>query len=76
MTSVFRYTSTDIAPNIVYTILFIVDCNERLTALSSSDKVPYKRIGKHFDLTNLNNTSSETIQRCKLAQFLRGGERN
>ena len=49
--------SFDIAPNILYTILFIVNCNECLSAeFIGQTSVPYKRIGKHFDLINANNT--------------------
>jgi len=47
------HTSFDIAPNILYTILFIVNCNECLSAeFIGQTSVPYKRIGKHFDLIN------------------------
>ena len=45
------YMSFDIAPNILYTMLFIVNCNECLSAeFIWQTSVPYKRIGKHFDL--------------------------
>ena len=51
--------SFDIAPNISYTILFIVNCNKCLSAeFIGQASVPYKRIGKHFYLVNSNNTSS------------------
>jgi len=40
-------------------ILFIVNCNECLSAeFIRQTSVSYKRIGKHFDLINSNNTSS------------------
>jgi len=55
----------DIAPNIVYTILFIVTVMI-VYQLTSSDKtsVPYNRIGKHFDLIRpiSNNTSSDALR--------------
>ena len=39
------YKSVDIAPNILYTILFIVNCNECLSAeFVGQTSVPYKRI--------------------------------
>ena len=48
------------APNILYTILFIVNCNECQSAeFIGQTSVPYKRIGMHFDLINSNNTSSD-----------------
>jgi len=54
------YKSFDIAPNILYTILFIVDYNECLSAeFIGQTSVPYKRIGKHFNLINSNNISSD-----------------
>jgi len=47
------YKSFDIAPNILYTILFIVNWNECLSAeFIGQTSVPYKRIGKRFDLIN------------------------
>jgi len=56
--------SFDITPNILYTILFIVNCNECLYAeFIGQTSVPYKRIGKHFDLINSNNTSSDALRR-------------
>ena len=49
------YKSFDIAPNILYTILFIVNCNECLSAeFIGQTSVPYERIGEHFDLINSN----------------------
>ena len=43
------------APNILYTVLFIVNCNECLSAeFIEQTSVPYKRIGMHFDLINSN----------------------
>jgi len=57
------YKSFDIAPNILYTILFIVNCNECSSAeFIGQTHVPYKRIGKHFDLINSNNTSSDALR--------------
>jgi len=51
------------APNILYTILFIVNCSECLSAeFIGQISVPYKRIGKHFDLINSNNTSSDALR--------------
>ena len=51
------------APNILCTILFIVNYNERLSAeFIGQTSVPYKRIGKHFDLINSNNTSSDALR--------------
>jgi len=56
------YKSFDIAPNILYTTLFIVNCNECLSAeFIGQTSVPYKRIGKHFDLINSNNTSFDEM---------------
>jgi len=55
------YKSSDIVglPNILYTILFIVNCNECLSAeFIGQTFVPYNRIGKHFDLIN------STIRGC------------
>jgi len=57
------YISFDMAPNILYTILFIVNCNECLSAeFIGQTSVPYKRMGKHFDLINSNNTSSDALR--------------
>jgi len=57
------HKSFDTAPNIVYTILFIVNCNECLSAeFIGQTSVPYKRIGKHFDLINSINTSSDALR--------------
>ena len=51
------YKSFDMAPDILYTILFIVNCNEYLSAeFIGQTFVKYNRIGKHFDLINSNNT--------------------
>jgi len=51
------------APNILFTILFIVNCNECLSdEFIGQTSVPYKRIGKHFDLINSNNTSSGALR--------------
>jgi len=51
------------APNILYTILFIVNCNECLSAeYIGQTSVPYKRIGMQFDLINSNNTSSDALR--------------
>jgi len=51
------------APNILYTILFIVNCNECLSAeFIVQTSVAYKRIGKHFDVINSNNTSSDALR--------------
>ena len=53
------------APNTLYTILFIVNCNECLSAEfigQTSVGLPYKRIGKHFDFINSNNTSSDALR--------------
>jgi len=51
------------APNILYIILFIVNCNECLSAeFIGQTSVPYKRIGLHFDLINSNNTSSDALR--------------
>ena len=51
------------APNILYTILFIANCNECLSAeFIGQTSVPYKRIGMYFDLINSNNTSSDALR--------------
>jgi len=57
------YKFFDIAPNILYTMLFIVNCNECLPAeFMGQTFVLYKRIGNHFDLINSNNTSSDVLR--------------
>ena len=44
-------------------LLFIVNCNECLSAeFIGQISVPYKRIGKHFNLINSNNTSSDVLR--------------
>jgi len=57
----------DIASNIFYTrpILLIVNCNECLSAeFVGQTPVPYKRIGKHFDLINRNSISDAQGLNC------------
>ena len=54
------------APNILYTILFIVNCNECLSVeFIRQTSVPYKRIGMHFDLINSNNRPTSSGQRLR-----------
>jgi len=43
--------------------LFIVNCNKCLSAeFIGQTSVPYKRIGKHFDLINSNNIFSGALR--------------
>ena len=56
---IFQCISLSTQHQIFYTILFIVSCNECLSAeFVGQTSVPYERISKRFDLINSNNASS------------------
>ena len=53
----------DIAPNILYNTLFMVNSTECLSAnFSGHASVPRNIIGKHFDLINAKRTSSKALR--------------